>query len=106
MLAKSRRKMAVTGEAEVERQHCQVGAIAEKIECPGKTQTHLVAIKRNAFGLGKNLRQIDRRNANFTRDPGQCPAPTRVCGENELGPADQLFATITRDAGVRSVLPE
>src|SRR5882757_234350 len=99
-LAECGAEVAVTGEAEVKAQGCQIVVPCQKIQRTRQPQPQLVAIQRYAFDLLEDLSEIDGRAAYFSSNPGQGPASRGVAHEHELDPIHQ---TLMSSAGARCV---
>lgn len=72
-MAKGGAEMTVTGKAEIEAQGSKIVVLREKIERTSKAQTQLVAIQRQALDLLEDLREINRRAADFGGDFSEGP---------------------------------
>ena len=57
--------MAVAGKAEIETERGQILILAEQIECTGKPQPQLVAVKWRRLDLLEDLGEVNRRDAHF-----------------------------------------
>lgn len=92
--------MTVAGETEFQAQSGKIAVVREKIESTREPQAQLVAIQRQTFDLLENLREIDRRAANFGSDFGKSPAAAQIAGEHQLNAVDEALTAETCAGGV------
>src|SRR3984957_18043652 len=99
-------EVAIAGKAEVERQTRKITMMAEQVERSSQPQLQLVTVKRQAFDLLENLRQIDRGNPHIAGDVRQAPATSQIGGEHQFGAIHQFLAPDTAAGGVRGLVAQ
>ncbi len=105
-LAEGSAEVAMAGEAEIERQSRQIVVACKEMQCARQPEAQLVVIERQSFYLLENLREINRRNAQFAGDLSQSPAPHEIARQHELGSIYQFLATNRRARRMRAARPE